>query len=108
MAGHEHLYLYLPQRDTLSFLIVDDLLIHVAHQRFIDHILVALSSVCDVPGYPRGAIFTWSRFLRVVLPEIILDPQDSEIYLLPRLLLTSDTYFDWVGAGRSAVFMLAL
>ena len=107
MAGNQHLNLYLPKRDTLYFLIVHDLLIHVAHQRFIDHFLVAFPSVRDVPRNPRGAIFTRGRPLRVVLPEVILDPQHREIYFLPIVSLTGGTYFDWVGVGRSAS-MLAL
>ena len=91
----------------MSFLIVYDLLIHVAHNRFIDHFLVAISSVRDVPGYLRGTVFTRGRPLHVVFPEVILDPQHSEIYFLPIVSLAAAPYFEWVGGGRSSS-MLAL
>ena len=91
----------------MSFLIVHYLLINVPHDRFIDHFLVAISSVGDVPGYPRGAVFTRGRPLRVVLPEVILNAQHSEIYFLPIVSLAAVSYFDWVGGGRSSS-MLAL
>ena len=85
MAGHQHLDLNLPQRDTLLFLIVNDLQIHVEHERLISHLLVAFprSRVSDVARNPRGAIFTRGRPLRVVLSKVILDPQYREIHFLP-------------------------
>ena len=86
----------------MSFLIVHDLLIHIAHHRFIDHFLVAVPSIRDVPGYRGGAVFTRSRPLRVILPEVILDPQHSEIYFLSIVSLAAVPYFDWVGGGRSS------